>query len=336
MSSTSTNFCPHGHLGLDIAKATFEACLLREGRRFCCGFSNTSEGIGKLLAWLGTHASGPVRVALESTGRYGELVTAMLYDAGHRVSVVNPRWIKNHAKAQGRRNKTDRVDAAVIADYVRTHHDLDLWSPPPTEQVTLRELLHRTKELEEMLQCERNRSEGLPANRPLRQSLERITKAIAEEIALLQKAISDHIHSHGQLKADCERLEAIPGIGTKSARWLVAELPRSFASCRSAAAWVGVTPRIHDSGSSVREKPGIGPEGNRLLRSLLYLPAVTARSKNPALKTFADRLSAAGLSKKAVILAVMHKLVRIAFALLKKQSQYDPTYFPQAFAHLQT
>ena len=334
MSQISHDLRLNGQLGLDIAKATFESCLLQGKRCYRRGFPNTCEGVRQLLGWLEKHASGPVVVALESTGRYGELVTSMLHEAGHQVSVVNARWIKDHAKSQGRRNKTDRSDAAIIADYACTH-DMQPWSPPPAEKATLRALLHRIRELEAMLQAERNRRECLPITSPLLQSLDRTSQALQEEIARIEKTLAEHIDSHPRIKADCERLEAVPGIGPKSARWLIAELTHAFPNCRAAAAWVGVTPRLHESGTSVKKRLGTGPETNAALRSLLYLPAVVARNRNPALKAFADRLQSRGMSKKAVVLAVMHKLVRIAFALIKNQSTYDPNYFPKAFSHLQ-
>lgn len=334
---TSSSEAVHGHLGLDIAKATFEACLLREERCFCCGFANTPEGIRKLQLWTEKLTGGPVPVVLESTGRYGDLPATLLFEAGYPVSVVNPRWVKDHLRSKGQRNKTDRSDAKLIADYARSNEkDLDLWSPPPAEQATLRTLLHRIRELEALRQGELNRREALAASSPLHGSLDRLTQALHEEIALLERKVREHILANPQLQKDCERLETVPGIGTKSARWLVAELSRTFPNCRAAAAWVGVTPRIHDSGSSVKKRPGIGPEGNQLLRSLLYFPAVVARTKNPTLKAFADRLEATGkLCKKAIILAVMHKLVRIAFALLKNQSTYQPNHVPEAFVSLQ-
>lgn len=336
-TSTSSSKAVVGHLGLDVAKATFEACLLCNGRSYCCGFTNTPEGLRKLLAWIEKLAQGPVLAVLESTGRYGGLAATFLFEAGYPVSVVNPRWVKDHAKSQGLRNKTDRSDAKLIADYAQVNaRKLDLWSPPPFELATLRILLHRLRDLETLRQGERNRREALPDSSPLHGSLDRLTQALEEEIALLEKNVTEHLHAHPRLQNDCERLETVPGIGAKSARWLVAELSHSFSNCRAAAAWVGVTPRIHDSGTSVHKRPGIGPEGNQALRSLLYLPAVVARTKNPTLKAFADRLETKGeLCKKAIILAVMHKLVRIAFALLKNQSTYQPNHVPEAFAPLQ-
>lgn len=336
MSETATTSrSVRAHLGLDIAKASFEACLLHGGRALQCSFTNSTEGVHKLIAWTEKHAGGPVAAVLESSGRYGDLAATLLYEAAHQVSVVNPRRIRDHAKSRGWRNKTDRGDAALIADYAcRNADELPLWSPLPAEVATLRALLHRIRELEAMRQAEENRREALPARSPLHQSLDRTTRALTEEIALLEKAVTEHIHTHPCLEQDCQRLQSVPGIGPKSAQWLVAELSHAFPGCRAAAAWVGVTPRIHESGTSVRKHPGIGPEGNQLLRSLLYLPAVVARNRNPALKVFADRLAARGMSKKAVVLAVMHKLVRIAFALLKNQSTYDPAYFPKAFQHL--
>jgi transposase len=334
MSLKPKDFAPNGYVGLDISKAAIDVCLLCDSGRLHTKTANSVEGIQKLCSWLDKHAGGPLLVALESTGRYGDLAAGLLHQAGHRVSVVNARWIKHYAKSLGRRNKTDRADAALIADYARTH-DLDLWRPPEPEIAALRALLRRMKELEEMLRGEGNRREALPGQSPVHESLDRTTRMLEEEIARLKEAVRAHIQAHASLKADCERLQTIIGIGAGSAPWLAAELSCDFANSRAAAAWVGVTPRIEQSGSSVKGRPGVGFEGNRFLRAILYFPAVVARNKNPALRSFADRLAARGMSKKAVIVAVMHKLVRIAFALLKNQTQYDPLHVPAAFAALQ-
>ena len=303
-------------LGLDIAKAKLDACLLHNGTRHRAQFDNTPAGLRALLAWLRPLHDGPLAVIMEATGSYSLLAATVLYEAGHAVSVINPRWIKDHARSDGRRNKTDTLDAEVIAHYGLTH-DPDLWQPTGAAQAALRALLRRLAALGELAQMEARRAETSEA--VVRKSIARLARHIALETATLEAAIGEHLAANAALHADCERLRAIPGIGLKTARWLVAELPRHLPNSR-AAAWCGLTPRLRQSGSSVRGPSTIGREGNRFLRKILSMPALVARRANPRLRAFADSLEARGKSKMSALLAVEHKLLRHAFALLKHQS----------------
>ena len=316
-------------LGLDVAKAKLDACLLLGEQQHHATFDNSRPGISKLLAWVRKLHPDPLqRAVMEATGPYGELAAASLHEAGHRVSVVNPRWIKDHARSQGRRNKTDRLDAQLIADYARTHQ-CEQWLPPAPEVATLRALLRRLASIDAMIQAEQRRGECALSKEPLLLlSLRRVKRALLAEQKHLEKAIASHLRDHPLLKEDCSRLQQIEGIGPRAARWLCAELPRHLHSSRSAAAWIGVTPRKHESGSSIHRPATIGREGNLHLRRVLFMPAVVARLKNPRLKVFADRLEANGKPKMVVVIAVLHKLVRTAFAILKNHSIYDPLHSP--------
>jgi transposase len=263
---------------------------------------------------------------MESTGSYGELAAHRLHLAGHRVSVVNASRVKQYAQSQGRLNKTDQVDAELIARFGLIQ-ELDQWEPLPEAQFALRALLRRIDDLQSLHQAELNRIEHcIDKKSAVAKSLKASASWLSKELARLEKAITEHLRAHPLLAADCERLEAIPGLGPKSARRLVAEMPiHLLDNSRSAAAWVGVTPQCSESGTT-RKPSRIGPAGNRFLRRALYMPAIVARSHNPRFKAFADRLAANGKSKMAILMAVLHKLVRTAFAILKNKSSYDPSH----------
>lgn len=312
-------------LGIDVAKFKLDICLLHNGKRHREQFPNTLIGLRDLISWLRTRHDGPLSVLMESTGNYSLLAATMLHNAGHAVSVVNPRWIKDHARSDGRRNKTDSLDAEIIAHYGLTH-DSDHWQPVSPAQSVLRALLRRLAGLEEMAQMEARRAETSEA--VVFKSIERLTKYIAKEIASLEAAIQAHLVENAELFSDCKRLCTIPGIGMKTARWLCAELPRHLPNSRAAAAWCGLTPRLRQSGTSVRGASSIGREGNRFLRKILYMPAIVARRFNARLKAFADSLESRGKSKMSALIAVEHKLLRHAFAILKNKSTYDLTHHP--------
>lgn len=312
-------------LGIDVAKFKLDICLLHNGKRHREQFPNTLIGLRDLISWLRTRHDGPLSVLIESTGNYSLLAATMLHNAGHAVSVVNPRWIKDHARSDGRRNKTDSLDAEIIAHYGLTH-DSDHWQPVSPAQSVLRALLRRLAGLEEMAQMEARRAETSEA--VVLKSIERLTKYIAKEIASVEAAIQAHLVENAELFSDCKRLCTIPGIGMKTARWLCAELPRHLPNSRAAAAWCGLTPRLRQSGTSVRGASSIGREGNRFLRKILYMPAIVARRFNARLKAFADSLESRGKSKMSALIAVEHKLLRHAFAILKNKSTYDLTHHP--------
>jgi transposase len=317
-------------LGLDIAKAKFDACLLLGARAHHAQFDNSKPGIASLRAWCKKLGAPTPHTVLEATGYYGDLAAAELHAAGHRVHLANPRRIKDHARSLGQRNKTDRVDAALIAHFGTTR-TLPEWQPASPAQQHLRALMRRTADLATMLQAERNRTES--ATDPLvSKSLARIVRALEKETASLQAQIATHIQSTPELRADFAHLLQIEGIGPRTAAWLCAEVPRHLPDARAAAAWLAVTPRIRQSGTSLRSTAPAGSDGNRHLRRVLFMAALTARRRNPRLKPFADRLTAAGKSKMAVLLAVVHKLIKISFSILKNHSPYLPLHQPTLFS----
>ena len=313
-------------LGLDIAKAKFDACLLLGPRAHHAQFDNSTRGLASLRAWCKRHGSPAPHTVLEATGRYGELAATELHAAGHPVHVANPRRIKDHARSLGHRNKTDRIDAALIAGFGTTRA-LPEWQPASAAQQLLRALMRRSADLATMLQAERNRTES--ASDPLvAKSLARVVRALEKETASLQAQIQAHIQAAPELREDIAHLRQIEGIGERTASWLAAEVPRHLPNARAAAAWLAVTPRVRQSGTCLRATAPVGTEGNRHLRRVLFMAALTARRRNPRLKAFADRLAAAGKSKMSVLLAVVHKLIKIAFSLLKNHSAYDPNHQP--------
>lgn len=323
-SSAPSLSTPWPALGIDVAKLTLDLCLLHEARTLHQRFANTTEGHAQLLAWLSAQGVAEAVVALEATGAYSLAVAAACQQAGHRVAVLNPRRVLDFARSLGRRNKTDRADAQIIARFAATQ-PLELWQPLPPAQALLRELLRRQTDLEVQLQAEACRLESAPAAPALRQSLRRAQRWLFAELARLEKALAAHLAASPALAADITRLEAIPGIGQKTARLLAAEIPRHFKNARAVAAWLGVVPRQCQSGTSVRKSSRIG-HAAPALRPKLYFPALTALRYDPRSKAFAERLSAAGKTPMQILFAVMHKLVRTAFALLKSKADYNPTH----------
>jgi len=312
-------------LGIDIAKENFEAALWVSGKVRQRSFSNQPRGFAALSRWLTERGISQVHACLEATGRYGDELALYLHQAGHIVSVVNPKRIRSYAQSQLRRNKTDALDAALIADFCATQHP-PAWTPPTPEVRELQALLHQLDALQQMRNQEQNRlAAGAPS--PLvRATLQAHLDFIAQQITQLQQYIADHIDHHPDLKRDQALLVSIKGIGDlTAARWLSYHL-RGYTSARAVAAYAGLSPSQRTSGKSVRRKSQISKVGNPQLRKYLYFPAMSAMRSNPPLRAFADRLRQHGKCEMEILIAVMRKLLCQAFGVLKSGLPFDPAF----------
>ena len=313
-------------LGLDIAKAKADVCLLRpDGQRFEHSFASTRQGHRSLLDWLEKHApSAAVRAGLESTGPYARAWCDLLHTAGHDVRLLNPARPKAYAQACGLRNKTDQVDARLLAQFV-AEQKADRWTPPDPHREELKELTRRREDLLALRQSERNRQESARAQ-SIRDSLARTIKSLDKELARVESDLEELVARSASLRQEESLLCSIPGIGKVTARKILAELPAvdRFESARKAAAYAGLSPRRHESGSSVRKRGRLSKVGNGGLRKALYLPAMTAIKFNPIIKSFAERLRKNGKAEKAIVGAAMRKLLHIVYGVLKHKSTFDP------------
>jgi transposase len=312
-------------LGIDLAKLTFDATVqTREGAHHYQAFPNTPEGFSQLQAWLAQHGITQVHACMEATNIYWEALATWLHAHGHTVSVVNPARIKGYAQATMQRNKTDKLDSAVIASFCATHHPT-AWQPLTAEQRRLRALVrHRDDLLQTRLQ-QQNRLRDT-TDTLVRQSLQTVLDAVETQIAAVNQQITAHLAAHAELRTNLHLLTAIVGIGTVTAAKLLAEFAAidQYESAKAAAADTGVTPSHYESGTSVHRRPRMSKIGNANLRAALYWPAITAMRCCPAFKAFAERLAARGKPKKVIIGAVMRKLVHIIYGVLKHQTPYDP------------
>lgn len=314
-------------LGIDVAKASLAVCLLLENRSLHKDFANTPSGITALLAWLAHHTPQPVHACLEATGIYGDDVALALYQAGHTVSVVNPARIADYAKSQGARNKTDPVDAALIARFCQKEQP-PAWTPPPEEVRELRALVRHLHALQQMHQQEANRlSEGNPPS-SVRTVLEAHLAFLAQQIAQLEQQIDQQIERHAELKRQHDLIASIKGLGGRTAAVVLAEIGdvRLFGSARQLAAYAGLNPREYRSGSSVRKHTRLSKIGNADLRAALYMPALSAVQHNPQVRALRERLLARGKSKMAAIGAAMRKLLHLVYGVVKSGKPFDPHY----------
>jgi transposase len=310
-------------VGIDVSKADFHACLISGKTRSRKSFPNNPSGFRALSKWFKNRRCGDVHVCMEATGPYWQALANACFTAGQRVSVVNPSRTAFFARSQLRRTKTDAVDAEMIAQFCASQQ-LELWMPPAPETLELRGLLTYRVQLVAQRLALRQVISQVTVSAALKRLHAGQLDGLNDAIAELEAQIRRLTQRHGDLRKQTQLLESIPGVGLLSAAAIVAKLPvERLRNAKAAAAYVGVTPRERQSGSSVLAKPRICKTGNSELRRDLYMPALVATRINPVFKRFADILKAKGKAPKVIIVAVMRKLIVLAYTLLKSGRTFD-------------
>lgn len=320
-------------VGIDVAKEKLDVCLRWAGRQVFGQFDNNPGGHQKLARWMKKHCDSPMHVCLEATGQYGNEVAEYLFQEGQTVSVVNPARIKHYGRSQLRRNKTDKADAELIADFCANQKP-DPWSPPPAEFKDLQALVRRLEDLIAARQQEANRLHSGVTTRAVIEGLQAHLAFLDQQILELKRLIQEHIDQHPQLREQQELLATIPGIGKLTAAKLLGEIRciQEFENARQLAAYAGLTPEKAVSGSSVRKKPHLSKTGNANLRKALFMPAISAKRYNPIIAAFCQRLSNAGLLPMQVIGAAMRKLLHLIYGVLAHRRPFDPNYLSDCLA----
>lgn len=312
-------------LGIDVSKSKLD-CALRmpDGKIRHKVVLNQGQGFEALAVWLEKQGARSIHICMEATGVYWEPVAEFFT---HRpqdcVSVINPAQIKTFGASQMVRTKTDRSDARLIAQFCFERRPAP-WQPPTPAEQTLRALVLRLEALQNMRTQESNRLDV--ARAAVRAGIAEHLDWLDAEIKRVSQLIRDHIDSDPTLHDKQRLLDSIPGIGERTAAVLLAfyaNLER-FDNARQAAAFAGLDPRQHESGSSVRLKPRLSKMGHRLLRKALYMPAVVTLHRTVWGKCFRQRLAAAGKPPMVIIGAMMRKLVYVAFGVLKSGRPFDP------------
>lgn len=311
-------------LGIDVAKAKFDVTLQwPEGRRRRKAFPNTPAGFAALRGWLQGHGVSVVHACLEATGTYADALATDLVDHGHVVSLLNPAVTHHYAQSRLARTKTDRVDADLLAEYAVREQPAP-WTPTPRPQRELQALVRRLDALQTMRTEEVNRQQAGPPSAVVAASLDDVIAALEAQIQAVRAAIREHIDRHPDLRVQHDLLTSIPGIGSATAATLLAELfHKRFDSARQAAAFSGLIPRVHESGT-LRGRTRLSKTGSPRLRKALYWPAISARRHNPTIRAWERQMRTPGKPPLVIIAAVMRKLIHIAFGVLKTQQPYQP------------
>jgi len=322
------------YLGMDVAKAKLDCCLLLDensGKRKTKVVSNTKPGIVDLLAWIAKQDVSPetLHVIMEGTGVYHEQASLALVDAGVTVSIVNPAQVKDFGRGLAVRTKTDGVDSFVLARYGALLKP-KAWVPPAPEARMLQALLSRREAIAQDLQRERNRQEKADATDTpdrIRQSLTDSIEFLVKQLEQLQQVIDEHIDKHPSLQKDMALLQSIPAVGPQVGSNMLSVMhSHNFGSAEQLAAYLGVVPVERQSGSSVLGRAKLSKAGPTRIRAVLYMAAIVATRCNPHVKAVYERLLARGKSKMSALGAAMRKLVHLCFGVLKTQQPYEHDY----------
>jgi len=297
-------------VGIDVAKDRLDVHLRPVGHAFA--LSRDGAGLEALVERLA--ALAPALVVLEATGGFEVAVAGALAAAGLPLVVVNPRQIRDFARATGRLAKTDRLDAEAIARFAEAVRPEPRPLPSAAAQA-LGELVARRRQLVEMITSEGQRRRQTRDPRLQRRLAAHLTW-LQKELAALETDLDAAIRGTPAWRVAEDLLASVPGIGKTSARTLIAELPElGSLDRRKIAALVGVAPINRDSGTFRGRRMVMG--GRASVRTALSMPTLTAIRHNPALQAFYQRLIGRGRPAKVAITACMRKLLVILNAILR-------------------
>jgi transposase len=306
-------------VGIDVAKGELVIAARPTGDRWTV--ANDERGARTLAARL--RRDGPVLIVVEATGGYELAAVAALAAAGLPVAVVNPRQVRDFAKATGQLAKTDRLDADVLALFAeRVRPEVR-----PLADAALHELdaLHaRRRQLLEMLQAERNRLDQVfgAGKRPVRKSLRTHIEFLERELRVADTELGRMVRESPVWREREDLLRSVPGVGPVASLTLLAHLPElGRLSRREVAKLVGVAPLARESGTYRGRRFVHG--GRAPLRAVLYMAALVATRRNAVIRAFYARLLAAGKPKKLALTACMRKLLTILNAMAKQNSRWQ-------------
>ncbi|RYU91145.1 IS110 family transposase [Mucilaginibacter terrigena] len=317
---TQTNYT-----GIDISKSFFDVAFLQAGRYTYYKFSNDRDGFKALLKVV---PSG-TWVVMEASGPYYLQLACFLHDQRIAVSVINPLVIRRFSQMRMSRAKTDKKDAKMIAEYGKTEQP-PLWQKPEQHVITLQQMEALLARLQTEYTSLSNQLGSFDSSGMLTGQLRKQVVAELKHKQTLVKKLTNQMeqiakHHYSNMLAD---LESIPGLGKKTAMILTV-LSGGFSrfdDYRKLSSYIGICPRIFESGTSVKGKARICKMGMSRIRATLYVCSWSASRCNKACRELYERLLAKGKAKKLALIAVANKLLKQAFAIARQQTKYQENY----------
>jgi transposase len=309
--------------GIDVSAGTLVARKSSDGMEEKKEFTNDAAGHRQVVKWLGRRA----RVCLEATGVYHLQLALALVAAGLEAMVVNPRVASDYARSLGRRSKTDRVDAAVLLDYVQRMEFVP-WRAPRAAVLEVRELARRISELVQARTNEKNRLHAREAARLSRAVVADLQAHIAQldrRVTQVERAAVDVIKNDPDLNEQFQLISKARGFGRRTAVLLLGELAvlDPTMTTREIVAHAGLDPRTYESGTSVERQVRISKVGNARIRAILYMNALSSIRHDRGARLFAAGLIVRGKKRMQALVAVMRKLLHGIWIVLKRRVPFD-------------
>ncbi|MBG8711327.1 IS110-like element ISNgo3 family transposase [Neisseria meningitidis] len=307
-------------IGLDISKDTIDATLHKtNGSIHYIKFKNNDDGLKQFRLWIKGNRIRKVYIGMEATGIYYEKAADML-SSYYTVYVINHLKIKDYGKSRFNRTKTDKADSNLIADYIKRHQDTLIPYQIPKNKA-LQKLINLKNQLQQQQKQIKNRLHSTEEDfiRNIHQDL---IDTIQDKMEQVKIAISEQIKKQTD-NNHYRNLQTIPSIGKDTASVLYAQLTeKHFKTANQFVSYAGLSPAIIQSGTSVRGRGRLSRYGNRRLKSTLYMPALCAYRFN-AFPKLINNLKKAGKPKMVIIVAIMRKLAKLAYYIVKTGQPYD-------------
>lgn len=303
-------------IGIDVSKAQLDVGALPSNEQW--SLSNEPKSLTALIRRLKKLA--PELVVLEATGGLEVPVAATLHGAGFPVVIVNPRQVREFARAVGKLAKTDKIDALLLALFAERVRP-EVRPLPDEASLELGALLARRRQLVLMLAKEKNRL-SQAGRGPVRKGLLRHIEWLEREIKDVEKRLDDAIRKSPIWKAKQDLLQSVIGVGRVTTYTALADLPElGTLTGKKISSLVGVAPHAADSGTMRGKRVIWG--GRTSVREALYMAALSASRFNPVIRAFYDRLVAAGKPRKVALVACMRKLLTILNAIVRDNRPWD-------------
>lgn len=312
-------------VGIDVSKKDLAITIIDNDKTHYRNVTNNQAGFKEFSQWLNSYKVSKVRACMESTGIYSLAFADYLHEQGHEVSIVNPACINAFAKSKLSRHKNDKVDSKVIAEYA-SKFELKPYIPRDPAALELRSLYNCIQNLGEAHRKVQNYLEATERmSSAVIKTYQDISASLLNEIAKLEEKIDDLLGNNPEVKQAIDNMQTIPGIGKKTAIAVMSLVPNMniFEDARQLAAFVGLTPKEYQSGSSIKKRGRISKIGSHQLRKALYFPAMSAMQYSPMMKDFAEKLRAKGKCGKVIIVAIMRKLLHTIFGVIKHKTVFN-------------
>lgn len=313
-------------IGIDVSKQTLDVAFQTENEVWeWLDVSNDPKGFKKLFEKVGKEDT----VVMEASGPYYLQVAVFLHEREVKVCVENPLVIKRYSQMLLQRAKTDRKDAQVIARYGMVHSPKQ-WKPDSETNLRIKQAYSGLELVKKQINQTKVQLHAFESTGVLDKELKKDLKGIIKHLERKAEKLEERINGIAELeyKGLLDRLQTIPGIGKKTAMLLAVLTDgfRKFDHYKQLIAYVGFSPRIYQSGTSVRGKGHICKMGKSQIRKLLYMCSWTAKKANRFCKEMYDRLKQKGKPERVIKIAIANKLIKQAFAIAKNETTFDKNY----------